>query len=124
MGARRAPINSMEPLRKDITPLVNRGLPSSPMASSTQAHLPPGQKVAGSHPAAKAGLWATLARTQAGRRDSPARCRPSPHCLATSSAVSARLFGRSLPPLAGPVQPSPCKVAAALLGGGGLRSDS
>jgi hypothetical protein len=43
MGAQRAPINSVKPLWiglwEDITPLVSRGLPSLPMASSTRAHL-------------------------------------------------------------------------------------
>jgi len=51
MGAQRAPISSMKPavVRRvgDITPLVIGGLPSPPKASSTRAHLSPGQKVAG-----------------------------------------------------------------------------
>jgi hypothetical protein len=60
------------------------------------------QKAAGSPPALKAGFRQHQPGDPGGTRWQP---RPA-HCPATPSAVSARPFGRSLPPLAGLVQPS------------------
>jgi len=69
MGAQRAPINSMKLLWcgpwEHITPLVSRG-PTEPSYSVYPAHLSPGQKVTGSHPAVKAGCGQHQPRTQAG----------------------------------------------------------
>jgi len=63
MGAQGAPINVMQTLWcglwEDITPLVSRGPPSPPMGSPTRAHLSPGQKVTGSHPAVRLALGNT-----------------------------------------------------------------
>jgi hypothetical protein len=110
MGAQRAPISSMNPpwcgVWEDITPLAG-GLPSPPKASSPpRAHLSPGQRSPGSPPAVKAGVG-NISRGP--RRDQVAALAGAvrqPRCPATSSVLSARSFGRSLPPSTGPGQPS------------------